>query len=62
VLEHPGTARRMGEQGQRSATGRFAWSHVAGQLAAYYRELRGEREPVTVPAPVEQRESAGAPG
>jgi phosphatidylinositol alpha-mannosyltransferase len=62
VLEHPGTARRMGEQGRRSATGRFAWSHVAGQLAAYYRELRGEREPVTVPAPVEQRESAGAPG
>jgi phosphatidylinositol alpha-mannosyltransferase len=43
LLDEPGEQRRLGAQGRETATGRYAWHHVAGQLEDLYRELRGER-------------------
>jgi len=43
LLDEPGEQRRLGDEGRRTATTRFAWSHVAEELEELYRELRGER-------------------
>ncbi len=52
LLDEPGEQRRLGEQGRRTATDRFAWHHVAERLEDLYYELRGERRVVAEKAMV----------
>ncbi len=64
TLAAPDEARRMGDEGRRTAVARYSWRSVAGELEAFYLELRGEsrlrveagngaaqREPEEVAAP-----------
>jgi len=41
LLVEPERAKRMGEAGRARAIERFAWSAIAGETAALYRELLG---------------------
>jgi phosphatidylinositol alpha-mannosyltransferase len=43
LLEAPAERKRMGAEGRHTAVSRYAWHRVAGELDAFYRELRGER-------------------
>ncbi|HEY3612083.1 MAG TPA: glycosyltransferase family 4 protein [Gaiellales bacterium] len=65
LLDSPAELGRMGAEGRRTATGRYAWSAVAAELEAYYLELRGEtpRAPARARerAPVAQAQEAVAP-
>jgi phosphatidylinositol alpha-mannosyltransferase len=64
LLDSPGEMLRMGAEGRRTATARYAWGAVAAQLESHYLELRGgspqalapptglDQQPQEVAAPV----------
>jgi phosphatidylinositol alpha-mannosyltransferase len=61
LLDSPGDLSRMGAEGRRTATERYAWSNVAGELEQYYLELRGEAAGALAPPPAPLRQPQEAP-
>jgi glycosyltransferase involved in cell wall biosynthesis len=45
MLDAPAERKRMGAEGRHTAVNRYAWHRVAGELAAFYAELRGDHQP-----------------
>ena len=43
MLDAPAERKRMGAEGRHTAVNRYAWQRVAGELEAFYSELRGDR-------------------
>ncbi|MGQ9594799.1 MAG: glycosyltransferase [Anaerolineae bacterium] len=50
VLDDPALAQRLGEEGFRYVAEKFAWEHIADQMAALYREVAGSG-PHPIPPP-----------
>ena len=42
LLDAPAERERMGAEGRHTATTRYSWHRVAGELETYYSELRGD--------------------
>jgi D-inositol-3-phosphate glycosyltransferase len=61
LLGSPAELTRMGAEGRRTATARYAWSSVAAELERYYLELRGELPPVAAAPPALARQPQETP-